>query len=87
MENWLICWEGIASTKLFMVATLESKLPFTYVLKTKFSILLCTRLLLMKLGYLDFRNLELVVGSSELYSFLGLCGFCNEWYHYFDYPA
>ena len=39
MENWLICWEGIASTKLFMVATLMSKLPFMYVLKTKFSIL------------------------------------------------
>ena len=30
MENWLICWEGIASTKLFMVATLVSKLPFMY---------------------------------------------------------
>ena len=42
MENWLICWEGIASTKVFMVATFVSKLPFMY--KTKFSILFCTRL-------------------------------------------
>ena len=30
MENWIIFWEGIASTKLFMVATLVSKLPFMY---------------------------------------------------------
>ena len=30
MGNWLICWEGIASTKLFMVATLVSILPFMY---------------------------------------------------------
>ena len=29
------------------------------------------------LGYLYFGNLELVVGSSEVCSVLGLCGFCN----------
>ena len=92
LQNIQIKWNKRKQCNISKILPLKtehnlSKLPFTYVLKTKFSILLCTRLLLMKLGYLDFRNLELVVGSSELYSFLGLCGFCNEWYHYFDYPA
>ena len=42
-----------------------------------------------EIGISGFRNI-LILGisnSSELCSFLGLCGFCNEWYHYFDYPA
>ena len=46
MENWLICWEGIASTKLFMVATCHTCVKIAiYVLKTKFSILFCTQLI------------------------------------------